>query len=156
MTRRVLILTLVPLLAIVALGSVAFAYWSSTGAGNGSASVAGAPAAITVATNGTAGALLQPGGTGDLVVSVSNPNPYSIQITAITGTGTVTAGGGIGSCSATGVSVLVPAGDLPITVLANAAATRFTLASAVSMSTASESGCQGATFTIGLNVTARK
>ncbi len=59
---------------------------------------------MTIATNATPATPLQPGGTGDLVITATNPNPYAVQVTALT-IGTVT------GCTTPAVSLVTPSGN---------------------------------------------
>jgi hypothetical protein len=132
-------------------GGAAYGLWQAVGAGVASS-------ASGTAQNVTAGATitgtLSPGGSSrDLVVSITNPNAQAITVTAVVLNGAVTAAGGIGTCATTGVGVALPPS---INLAVPATSTRtYTATGAVTMSTTSESGCQGAAFTVPLTVTAR-
>lgn len=120
---------------------VAQAFW--TAGGSGTASVQAANGLQLVATPGTLGTLLYPGASTDLVISINNPNPYAVSVSAIaTGTPTTTTT----ACTTTGVTVGTLTG-FPKTLAANTSTT-VTFTNAVGMSSASVTGCQGATFTI--------
>jgi hypothetical protein len=133
-------------------GSVAFAYWTATGTGNGYAE---AGTSTDLSTNATATiADLYPGVDGDLFIDIENPNPYPVLVTEIARTGdpiTSDAGGacdastGVSMADLTGLSLSVPAGG-------NAS---FQLDDVVSMSNASDDSCQGAIFTIPVQLTGR-
>ncbi len=69
--------------ATAALGSgVAYAAWTSSGAGTASTK-AGTALAPVVSGGAVATGLLYPGGSGTAVVTVANPNPYPVRVTSI-------------------------------------------------------------------------
>ncbi len=136
--------------AVVALAaSAAFAAWTVSGGGTGTASATSAQNLTTSVATTTAA--LYPGVTGaDLYLTVNNPNPFPVTITSVNANGAATADAGHPTCVTTGVtstttavSKVVPAGG----------STSFTVPS-VAMSNASDTGCQGATFTIPVTFTA--
>lgn len=140
-------------------GNVAYAYWTSSATGSGSA-VSGSAAAVTFAT-GAPSTTLYPGGSADVVTTVTNPNPYKVLITGIT-VGTITSGNP--TCDAgSGVTFNVP-GSYPTgtyTIPAKAgvggsgvAAYTLTIANGASMAITSDSTCQSKTFTFPLTGTA--
>ena len=150
--RRTGIVTAVVLTAMLSLGGLAFASWTSSGTGNSSAKASTAVAPTTTAVAGSAitTGLLYPTGTGNAVITVNNPNPYPVKVTSVAANGTVTASGGSGTCSTTGVTLT--SSNPGTAVAANGSATA-TLAGAVAMANTSDNGCQGATFTIPVTVT---
>jgi len=156
-TKRATILSL--FLGILLASSVAFAWWTASGTGNGSA-VALTPTAIAVTATLPA-AELYPGKTqAALYVSFRNPNAYPVSLTTITGNSvTVDAAHATAGCPSTAVSLDGAYPDLPISLAANDAAPggpdEFAgpLASAVTMDgPGTPNSCQGATFTINLTV----
>lgn len=143
---------LVGAMAAVA-GGAAYGFWSTTGTGSAVATT-GTLEVVTIeaATAADVGASkLQPGGTADVVVKVANPNTYAVKVTsiALTTGGVITGSGGTSTCATTGVTFTPPA------VVADIAPGPQTivLPGAASMSTASDSGCQGATFQIPVTLT---
>ena len=158
-------------LAVMA-GGTAYAYWTTTGTGSGTAQ-ARVFTAPTVAAGTAPAGQLYPGLTadgsavgGDLVLSVSNSNPFPVTITGVSaGTGTITASGALvvgaetqpqadAACQASsGVSIITkpsPSVTYGTGTSIPAGATNFavTVSKVVSMSTASVNECQGATFTL--------
>ncbi len=131
---------------VALVGSVAFAAWTATGSGSGYTKATTAQALTTVDVSATAASQLYPGGTGDVIIRISNPNPYAVQVTNVTGSGAITSDGGAACNSSTGVTFSDQSG-LTLSVPASGAAT-FTLSGAAAMSNASANACQGATFTI--------
>lgn len=144
--------TVVGVLVAALLGAgLASAAWVSTGGGTGTGRAGQAlpPTTTAVAGSAVTSGLLYPGSSGDVKLTVSNPNPYPVAVTSVAGAGTVTATGGTGTCTTTGVSLTstTPGGTVP----AGGSAT-LTLTGAATMSTASDTGCQNATFTLPVTV----
>lgn len=70
-------------IAVVAIGGLAFAYWTQGGSGSGTAT-AGTTSAITVNQTGSPVALYPGGPTAALAGTFTNPNPGSVNITSVT------------------------------------------------------------------------
>ncbi|MDX6588671.1 MAG: hypothetical protein QOI31_3144 [Solirubrobacterales bacterium] len=137
--------------AVLVAAGLAYAAWTASGTGSGTAKAGAAQALTTNAVAITAGDLY-PGTNGDVKLEIVNPNPYPVQVTSVSnGSGSITAAGGIGTCTTTGVTYTNQTG-LTINVPANGSQTA-TLDDAAHMSNASENGCQGATFTIPVSLT---
>jgi hypothetical protein len=145
------LIALAALAAALGAAGIAVAAWLSSGSGRPgvSAGTALAPTTGTVAGSAVTTGLLTPGTSGTAIVTVTNPNPYTVKILTIAPNGAATAGGGVGTCATTGVSF---SAQQPGVTLAAKASTTLTLPGAVAMSTASETGCQGATFTVPVTV----
>jgi len=147
-------------LSVLMGAGVAFAAWTANGTG-----AAGAKAtsflALTVSA-GTTTAQLYPGGSGDAVVSVTNPNPFAVKITQVAQD--VSAGKFVSSdqganCTdaaasthPTGVSLTSATGSPLATIAANSTSS-FTLTGKVTMGNTSDTLCQNATFSIPVTVT---
>ena len=96
------------------------------------------------------GGPLSPGAAADLLVTVSNPNSAPVTVTSLTLAGPVTASA---SCSTPGITVSLPAStSLVVPAGGNAS---LSVTNGVSMTAASSSNCQGATFTIPLQANGR-
>jgi hypothetical protein len=134
------------LVLAVGVAGIASAAWLASGTGSGNAKATTAQALTTVDASADTTAQLFPGGTGDLVIKIHNPNSYPVQVQTITQNGTPTASGGSGTCTTTGVSLTTISGATDNVPASSTA--EFTHAGKVSMSNASDDGCQGATFTI--------
>ena len=107
------------------------------------------------ATAGSASTPLYPGGTGDVSLEVNNPNPYAVTLVSVAGSGTISHDLGHSACTTTGVTFTNQSG-LSTTIPATATNYQIHLSGAVSMSPASSSGCQGATFSIPVTITVEK
>jgi hypothetical protein len=134
------------------------------GSGSGSAITSRFQSVVVVpATVGSPSSTLLPGGDADLVVQVTNPNDYPVTIIGVSQFGGVVVSGRTG-CSSdpawpstlgnSGVSVN-PLTGLTISV-APGSDVVVHIPGGVSMSTASASGCQGATFQIPVTVVVHK
>lgn len=154
-TKRATILSL--FLGILLAGSVAFAWWTASGMGDGAAEAL-QPQSIDVAATGTV-AELYPGLTeADLYVSFHNPNPYSVNLTSIA-QNSVSVDAGHPGCPSTAVSLDGVYPDLPMPLAADdggpGGPDEFAgpLTNAVTMDgPGTPNACQGATFTINLTV----
>ena len=148
-------LQLAALLATAILvGGVTYGAWVVTGSGNGYAKASSSQTLTLADASASTTAQLYPGGTGDVILKVSNPNPFPVTITDVVGAGTVVASTG-GTCvgAATGVSITAQH-SLTKAVAANASGFVVTLTGAAVMSSASDNACQNAIFTIPVTVTA--
>lgn len=148
----------------------AFAYFTNSGgSGSGSATTSGtAPSSVTVeAAAGSPTSLLQPGSSADLTLTINNPNTFALTLTAVSQSGAVSVVGGGGACtsdtgtwpslalgtsgvsvpSLSGLSVNIPAGPGNVTVH---------IPSGASMTSASNSACQGASFHVPVTITVHK
>lgn len=146
--RRVsVVIAAVIAITIGAGAGTAYAYLTSSGSGSGSGSTATA-LNVTIATNGTSAGLLQPGGTGDLVITATNPNNFAVQITSLT-LGTVT------GCTTPDVSLVTPSTSyLPFTIPKNATSERLVITGALTMGVGASNDCQNKSLTVPLqNVT---
>jgi hypothetical protein len=151
-SRATVLIALALLAAALGAAGIAVAAWLSSGSGRSgvSAGTALAPTTSTVAGSAVTSGLLTPGTTGTAVVTVTNPNRYKVRVVSIAPNGAATGSGGVGTCATTGVTFTA---QQPAAALAASASTTLTLAGAVAMSTASETGCQGATFIAPVTVT---
>jgi hypothetical protein len=145
-------------IAVLVLGVVGLVYaqWTTNGTGSGYAKAGTEQdlSTIDVSANVTTNPAdqLYPGTNGDVLIKVHNPNPYAVVVTQVsTGSGSVTASGGIGTCTTTAVSLNSPQ-SVSISVPASSDSAATTLTDAAHMGN-SDNGCQGATFTIPVNLT---
>lgn len=156
MKRRFLTALTVAVALTGALAGGVYAYWKTSGSGSGSASV-GTAQSVTVqaVASGTPASALQPGGSAELLVQLSNPNSYTVMLVGIAENGTtVTPVGGSGCTSANaGVSVPTQTG---LTIPVAAGTNVVHIPSGAAMSSGSASGCQGASFQIPVTVTVQR
>lgn len=150
-----LVVVIVAIMGLVgAAGGVAYAYWTSHGSGSGS----GTTGTMTINVTGLVGddtnqTTLIPGGTGDVILRVTNPNSFPVHVTSITSNGSATASP---VCTPTGVTFNAPSDYTPAQFTLSPGSSLIRLGGASSMSTASASGCQGSTFSMPLSVTVQK
>lgn len=150
---RKLFFVLAAVAALVVTG-ILFAAWSTSGSGTGYAKAGTASALALNDASAATTADLYPGANGTVKLSVTNPNPFAVRITAVTKqvAGTITSDKGAACNASTGVTFNNQTG-LTLDLAANTTST-FSLANAVSMSNASDNTCQGAVFSIPVDVTA--
>ncbi len=146
-------------LCILGGAGTAYAYWTTTGIGNGSATN-GTMQTVTVdalVAGDTLQTSLVPGGTADVVLRATNPNAHAVTIYGFAANGAVTADAGHSSCTTTGVTFTPPPAPLaqPVIIQANTSIL-LTLEGAASMSAASLSACQGAQFKVPVTLEVRK
>lgn len=147
------LLALVPPVALAAVG-IAVSAWSTSGSGTGYAK-AGTASSLTLAdASASTAADLYPGGSGAVKIKVTNPNSFPVKVTSVTrsATGSITSDKGAACDASTGVTFTDQTG-LTLTLAAGATGT-FSLAGAASMSNSSDNSCQGAIFSIPVDVTA--
>jgi hypothetical protein len=154
MNRRVVILG-VTTVVLLGLGSgAAFAYWRTTGAGSGSASTGTVQSVTVLAASGTPASLLVPGGSAELVLTISNPNTYAVTLTGLSQNGTLTVSGGSGCTAANSGVAVATASALSVSVPAGTNNVR--VSSGIQMTAASASGCQSADFQVPVTLTVHK
>ena len=141
--------------ALVALlgAGIAYAAWTTNGAGSGYAKAGTAQSLTTLDASGSVTNTLVPGGSGDFAITIKNTNPYAVSVSAVT-TGTPAGSGGTGTCTTTGVTINTATvnATLPWSVPANGTLTKV-VANGASMDNTSDTGCQGATFTVPVTLT---
>jgi hypothetical protein len=153
--KKRIVLIATPAVVVASLGAgTAYAYFSSSGSGTGSASTGSMQTVTVAASTGTPSTPLEPGGSGDVTLSVTNPNDFDVTLVGVTSSGTVTADSGHSGCTTTGVSFVSPTG-LSMAIPADGT-TQVDLPAAATMSAASSSGCQGATFSIPVTIVVHK
>lgn len=147
------------LLSLVLGVGAAYAYWSTVGMGSGSAANGNMQTVSVDAfvAGDTPSTTLIPGGSADVIVRASNPNAFAVQAYSFTSNGTATADASHPLCTTTGVTFNAPAAPLTPTVSVPAnSSVLITLPGAASMSTASQSACQGAVFHLPVTMAVRK
>ena len=151
--RRVALLSAA--VALAATGGAALAFSTASGSGSGSATVnTPQPVTVSALTGGDApSSSLQPGGSADVILRLSNPNAYAVTLVGVSGATPITADSGHPDCTTTGVSFTDQTG-LSISVPSGSSLVH--LPAAASMDATSSSGCQGATFSIPVTLTVQK
>lgn len=135
---------------VIVLASTALAAFSARGQRQGSATTATFhPVTVAALSGDSPSSTLQPGGQADVILRISNPNSYAVTLVSVSGNGAITASGGVG-CTTPGVSFSNVSGLS--TPIAASGTTLVHLPGAASMSSASSSGCQGATFSIPVSI----
>ena len=147
--RGKVILSVAAAAAVLVNAGAAWAYWTLNGEGTGVA-VAGTAVELTLTGKSDDSKPLYPGGTTNLTVTVTNQNDFPIKITSVSpGANAVTADSEHrdAGCRTTGVvvaqDVIAVSWEVPKNTIGV-----FTVPDGVRMTNASESACQGATFTI--------
>jgi hypothetical protein len=141
--KRYALIALAPLVALIAEGG-AYAYWQATGQGTAVVHAAN-PAAPTYTGHVTN---LLPGGSSDVVLSVTNPNAFALSVVGARAEGRITdTTGGDPDC-ASHVAFAYPAGGTPIVVPGDNVPHDVVLPGAVTMDTSTPGECQGAGFTL--------
>ena len=154
-TRRRLI-TVLAVVGVLAAGGGAYAYFTSSGSGSGHGSTGTMSTVTLSATAGSPSTPLYPGGSGDVSLEVNNPNSYPVTLVSVSGNGTIMPDSGhLAGCTTTGVTFSSQSG-LSTNIPASTTNYPVHLSGAVSMSTSSSNGCQGATFSIPVTITVDK
>jgi hypothetical protein len=142
-------------LLVIAAAGISYAFFTSSGSGSASAQNATLKSVILAAA-GTPGSPLLPGGSGDVVFSLTNPNGYAVDLVNVTLNGSITPDASHGTCGTTNgdpvVTLSVPPSDLPTSIAAGAT-TVIHLDGAAQMDLAATNDCQGASFIVPLTVT---
>lgn len=141
-------------LAFVVGTGTGWAYYGGMVRQTGTGSVTPAAATpLTIAATGSVSTGLFPGGPGaDVTISVTNPHSVPVRVTAAASGGAVVAVPVSGrTCATHDVTVGTPTSGLPATIAAGAT-TSITLAGLAKMGMSAATGCQGASFTIPIQV----
>jgi hypothetical protein len=155
MRLRWLLLIVPAICLIVGLGSgAAYAYFTASGHGTGSGTTGSMQKVTISSTTATPTSKLEPGGTAEVTLEVTNPNDFSVTLVSVVGSGSIYADSGHPGCTTTGVT-FTDQTSLDTTISADATTT-VDLPGAAAMSTASSAGCQGATFSIPVTISVEK
>jgi hypothetical protein len=151
--------------AIAAVGvvGVAYAAWDANTTGNAAAQAETGKNLVVL--DAKTDATLYPGATGNATIEIKNPNKYPVKVSSLQwdqGAGVKATPVSGSTCNNTGVyfgdfskSSIGSGGLLAVKLELAAGETKaFTLTNAVHMINNSENGCQGATFSIPVAVTA--
>ena len=161
MTRRAaagrILLTLIPAMAAsLALAGTAQAFWQATGAGTGTGTT-GATTEVILGP-GSPSSAMYPGGTGNVVLIITNPNTAPVFIGSLAldtgqGTGGFSVDAGHAGCSVTALTFTTQTNaGAGWTVPAKAGAVdgtlSVTLTNALALDAGAANACQGATSTV--------
>jgi len=149
--KRIAILAMpITLLAV----GIAVGAWNATGSGTGYAKARTSSALTLGDASASTVADLYPGASGAVKLTVTNPNPFPVSITTVSQTAStsITSDKGAACNASTGVTFSTQSG-LSLALAAGATST-FSLSNAVAMSNASDNACQGAVFSIPVDVAA--
>lgn len=150
--KTVFALTVVVVMVLTAIAAISA--WQTGGSGNGYTKATTASALAIGDASASTTADLYPGATASVALKMTNPNPFPVKVTTVSlqSGGTISSNKGSACDASTGVTFTNQSG-LTLALAANATQT-FTLPGAASMSNASDNSCQGALFTIPVDVTA--
>jgi hypothetical protein len=134
--------------ACLAASTAAYGYWTTTGAGNGTASVAAAGATLVL--HGAAAVPLAPGGATAVAFTADNPGPSTLELGTIHLEG-VTADAAHAGCAVDDFAMA----DVPSHTRVPAGASGYALTGAGSLRMAdtdqNQDACKGATLTLSLS-----
>jgi len=157
--RSLLVTAVVPLLLLTGAGTAA-AYWGRSGVGTGDAAVE--VHLSVVISPGTPAAQLYPGGDADVSQTISNPNPYPVHIDSLSldtdaGSGGYAVDAGHSGCVLSTLTFATQTNGgsgwtIPAKVGAIDGSLDVTLVDALVMGIGAANACQGATFTVYLQV----
>ena len=155
--RKLIIAGSVAIGSIVA-GGVAYAAWSASGSGTGSA-LAYTAQTVTVnavALSNSASSLFPGGPAGNVYFTVTNTNPYPIKITNIAW-GTPTSNNPT-SCPNSMISVdaSAPTSGFSLSIPANGTSSSIQVNSVLDLSASATDGCQGNGFSVPMTVTGQQ
>jgi hypothetical protein len=139
-------------------GGVAFAVWSASGSGTGSA-LAYTEQQVTLNTVAltSSQASLYPGGpAGNVYFTVTNPNPYAVKITNISWGTPVSANPSACPSSVISVDPSAPTSGLSLTVPANGTSAAIQVNSVLDLSSTATDACQGNGFNVPVTATGQQ
>jgi camelysin-like metallo-endopeptidase len=147
--RRMTVVVVTAVLAIIVGGGGAYAYFTGNGSGTGTATV-GAPVNVTVAA-ATAANDLFPGLPGTVKFTLKNTNSFTTNFTSVTGA-TVTSGNPSGCPASNIIVATLPLTISTITVTSGQTTGTQTISTLISMSSTAPNPCQGVAFTVALTL----
>jgi hypothetical protein len=134
--------------AVLASGGVAFGYWSTTGAGTGTASVANT--AQTLSLHASTSGVLSPGGSLGVFFTVDNAGSTSLRVGTVHLNG-ITADSAHAGCSVADFSMVDVAEDQLIPASGTAIALGTPGSLAYADTSVDQSACKGATLTLSVS-----
>lgn len=150
--RTRMILGIAAILAVVVNAGAVLAYWQITDT-EAVQAAAGPPVEMSLRARSDLNKALQPGGTGDLIVTVTNENDFPIRITSMTGGGQVVADPEHerAGCRASGVRLVDSTFDVRWEVDRNSIGV-WNVPGGLTMRRGVDAACRGATFTVPVRV----
>ena len=147
----------IAVVALLAVGALAYAAWTVNGSGTGAAS---ATSALNLTlTPGSPSSALYPGATGDVATTIANPNPFPVHVTSVAlntaqGTNGFQVDGAHSGCNIATLSFTTQTNggsgwDIP----ANGSLD-IDPANSIAMGSGANDSCQGAAFTVYLTASA--
>jgi hypothetical protein len=138
-------------------GTVAYAAWTVNGSGTGTASATSA-VGLTFSAGSPSGTLF-PGGSADVDTSASNSNPFTVHISIVSidttqGTNGFSVDSNHSGCNLSSLSFTPATNNGSGWNVPASSSVDVDAAGAISMSSAANDACQGATFTVYLTATA--
>lgn len=154
MIRRLknLRLSVALVVALMTIGTIAYAAWSANTSGNGEA-VATVAQAITISPNSTGAATLYPGGpAATIFFTASNPNPYAVNFTAVSyGTPFSTSPT---QCASSNISLSPTApSTVSVSLPAGASNVALSIPGVLVLAHSAPDGCQGVGFQVSVQLT---
>ena len=143
--RTWVVVAIVLAIALSAIG--AFAYWTTTGSGNGSASVAASNGTVTL--HGTAPTNLYPGGSSSVTFTADNAGASDLYVGTIHLQG-VSADGGHASCVTSDFSMGDVTSNTVVLANANGQALNGTGTLNYANTGSNQDACKGATLTLNM------
>jgi len=143
------------LAALVAAGG-AMAYYTSSGSGNGGATVGGSPADLTITASTPTTGLLYPGSSGEVDAAISNPNTFPVRVNSLVlASGGIVADSGHPACDTSALHYTTQTNSgagwtIPAKVGSTDGSLDIQLAAAISMDNSAANECQGAAFSVNL------
>lgn len=153
LSKKRVVLAAIVVVALAIASGVAYAYWTSTGSGSNTASVANTAPGFTVTVNAISDSLV-PGASVNITGSVSNPNDTKLNLSTIAPAATpvsIDSTHSLAGCLAGDftVSALSPAPALP-KILAKTDSVNFTGTLSMANTDLNQNACKGATVTVNI------
>ena len=147
----------IAVVALLAVGALAYAAWTVNGSGSGTASAASAQGLTLTA--GSASGVLYPGATADVDTSVGNTNPFPVHVSSIAldttqGQNGFAVDAGHSGCNLGSLSFSTATNGGNGWDIAASSALDVDAANSITMGSGANDSCQGATFTVYLTATA--
>lgn len=153
--RRGLLMSVLLTVLVIAATGVAFALWTGSGGGAGSATT-GTTQAVALSP-GTVSSQIYPGGQSAIAVTVTNPNPGPVKVGSLLldttqGTGGFAVDGAHGTCGLASLSFTTQTNGGAGWTIPASGSSALSLANSLSMNANAANACQGASFTVYLKV----